>query len=147
MFREWKTKYDLVDNKQDDTLEYSYQNTFLYDPTKNGPGLTGDEIVTIAHPLILGIALTINADRPEMLPFVDKVIKGVLPDQKSFLWTGRAMDILFNGIPLDCRSDDFEVAGACAEFSSGTHKNIQPVNETFYKFSLFSGVSNLFVIL
>lgn len=132
-----------MDNKENDTLEYSYKNTFIYDPTQNGPGLTGEEIVTLAHPLLLAVALTFNVDRREMLPLINNAIKGVLPNQKTLFWTGRAMDILFDGLPLDCRSDEFEVAGACAEFGSGEYKNIQPVNDTFFKFSLFGGVSFL----
>lgn len=134
-------KYDLVDDNEADTLEYSYKNTFIYDPSKNGEGLTGEEIITLVHPMILGTALSINIDRPELLPFIESVINGVLNSPTDPFWTGRAMDILFDGIPLDCTSDDFEVAAACAEFSSGEHKAIQPFNETFYKFSLFGGVS------
>lgn len=135
----------MVDNKENDTLEYSYKNVFIYDPSKNGPGLTGEEIITMAHPLILGAALTMNVDRGEMLPLVNTAIKGVLPNQKSLFWSGRVMDMLFDGVPLDCTSDDFEVAGACAEFGSGEYKNISPVNESFFKISLFGGVSSSFL--
>lgn len=50
IFREWKEKFDLVDDDEEDTLTYHYKNTFLYKPEKNGPGLTGDEIITMIHP-------------------------------------------------------------------------------------------------
>lgn len=140
--REWKVKYDLVDDNDEDTLEYSYKNTFIYNPAKNGPGLTGDEVVTLVHPLILGMALSINVDRPELLPFIGNAINGIFGNPTDAFWTGRAMDILFGGIPLDCTSDAFEVAAACSEFSTGDYKSIQPLNETFYKFSLFGGVNS-----
>lgn len=139
--REWKVKYDLVDDDEADTLEYSYKNIFIYDPSKNGPGLTGEEMITLVHPLILGMALSVNVDRQELLPFITNAIKGILQAPTDPFWTGRVMDILFDGVPLDCRSDDFEVAAACGEFSTGEYKAIQPFNETFYKFSLFGGVS------
>lgn len=48
--REWKEKYDLVDDEESDTLTYNYKNTFIYKKEKNGPGLTGDEIVTMPNP-------------------------------------------------------------------------------------------------
>lgn len=48
--REWKEKFDLVDDEETDTLTYNYKNTFIYKKEKNGPGLTGDEIVTMANP-------------------------------------------------------------------------------------------------
>lgn len=142
--REWKVKFDLVDDNEADTLEYSYKNTFIYDPTKNGAGLTGNEIVTIMNPMILGMALGINVDRQELLPFIENAIKGVFGNPSDAFWTGRVMDILFDGIPLDCSSNAFEVAAACGEFSSGEHKAIQPLNESFYKFSLFGGVNSYF---
>lgn len=137
-------KFDLVDDNDADTLEYSYKNTYIYNPTKNGAGLTGNEIVTLMHPLILGMALSINVDRHELLPFIGAAINGILGNPTDAFWTGRVMDLLFDGIPLDCRSDAFEVAAACGEFSTGEYKAIQPINESFYKFSLFGGVNLCF---
>lgn len=134
-------KYDLVDNDEDDTLEYSYKNTFIYDPTQNGAGLTGNEIITIANPLLVGMALTLNVDRAEMLPLINAAVNGLFQQPKNIFWTGRAMQILFEGIPLDCSSDAFEVAAVCSEFASGEHSSIQPLNETFFNFSIFGGVS------
>lgn len=139
--REWKVKYDLIDDNDADTLEYSYKNTYIYNPTKNGVGLTGNEIVTLLHPLILGMALSVNVDRRELLPFIEAAINGILGNPTDAFWTGRVMDLLFDGIPLDCRSETFQVAAACGEFSTGDYKAIQPVNESFYKFSLFGGVN------
>lgn len=130
-----------MDDDEADTLEYSYKNIFIYNPVKNGEGLTGEEIITLVNPMILGIALGINVERRELLPFIDNAIKGLFQNPTDAFWTGRVLDILFDGIPLDCSSDAFEVAAACSEFSTGDHKNIQPLNETFYKFSLFGGVN------
>lgn len=139
--REWKSKADLVDNDEDDTLEYDFINTFIYAPEKNGPGLTGEEHVVVAHPLVLGMALAINMDREELLPFIQAAINGLLHTPKDIFFSGRVMDLLFDGIILDCSSEDFEVSAACSEFSSGQYKEIQPLNDTAYVFSLFGGVS------
>lgn len=49
-FREWKEKYNLVDNEENDTLTYRFKNTYIFRPDLSGPGLTGDEIVVIPHP-------------------------------------------------------------------------------------------------
>lgn len=43
-------------------------NTFIYRPEKNGPGLTGNEIVTIAHPMIMAMILAINVERYVLYP-------------------------------------------------------------------------------
>lgn len=48
--REWKEKYDLIDNDEEDTLTYHFKNTFKFRPDLSGPGLTGDEVITMPHP-------------------------------------------------------------------------------------------------
>lgn len=60
ILREYKDKIDIVDNKEEDTIEYDYRNTYIYKPEQNGIGLTGNEIVTVAHPLILAMIYSIN---------------------------------------------------------------------------------------
>lgn len=49
--REWKTKIDIVEDVDADTLEFTAINTFIYNQTLSN-GLTGDEIVTVIHPLL-----------------------------------------------------------------------------------------------
>lgn len=50
--REWKEKLDVVDDDADDTLEYTPKDTFIFNQEKSGK-LTGDEIITIPHPIIV----------------------------------------------------------------------------------------------
>lgn len=50
--REWKLKYDQVDDKEEDTIEFTLQNTFIFNKTLSN-GLTGNEEIVVAHPLIL----------------------------------------------------------------------------------------------
>lgn len=142
-FREWKEKYDTVDNDEDDTLEYNYKNTFIFRQELSGPGLTGQEILTLPHPMILGIGLTVNVDRKEILSLIPEVIDEMFHKPKDIFWTGPAMDMLFNGIPLDCSGESFSTAAACGEFESGEIKSIQYFNETAFKFSLFGGVKTV----
>lgn len=48
--REWKEKFDLIDDDKDDTLTYHYKNTFIFRADLSGPGLTGNEIITMPNP-------------------------------------------------------------------------------------------------
>lgn len=139
-FSEWKEKYDTVDNDTDDTLEYNYRNIFHFRPELNAPGLTGHEVITIPHPLMLGIGLTVNMDRPDMLSFIPELLDELFGNPKTVFWTGTVMDLLFDGIPIDCTGENFATAAACSEFESGDYKSIQYYNETSFKFSLFGGV-------
>lgn len=52
-YREWKEKYSPVDNEEEDTLTYRYKNTFIFRPDLSGPGLTGNEVITMPHPSTL----------------------------------------------------------------------------------------------
>lgn len=52
---EWKSKTDLVDNEDTDTVSFDMVNTFFFRPdlTAQESKLTGREVVTIPHPLIM----------------------------------------------------------------------------------------------
>lgn len=52
---EWKYKSDLVDNEQEDTVAFEMMNRFIFRPdlTMAASGLTGNEVVTIPHLLIM----------------------------------------------------------------------------------------------
>lgn len=51
-FREWKEKFDLTDNEEDDTLTFNMKNTFIFRPDMSN-GLTGNEIITTVNSLIM----------------------------------------------------------------------------------------------
>lgn len=95
----------------------------------------------VAHPLILAMILSINVDRPELLPFIQTAMNGLLNNPKDFFFTGRVWDLLYDGIDLDCSSDTFEVTAVCSEFDSGDYGEIRRINETTFKFALFGNVN------
>lgn len=56
--------------------------------------------------------------------------------------TARVMDILFNGIGIDCSSDEFEASSFCG--AMGNEKAINVVNDTYLTFSVLGPVSATF---
>ncbi len=70
-------------------------------------------------------------------------IKEIYHDPKTIFWTGKVMDLLFNGIDVDCTSDDFNSKATCAVFESGEIKAVMPKDdvEDFYQFSIFKSVT------
>ena len=130
-----------MDDKEEDTIEYDYRNTYQYKPERNGPGLTGNEIVTVAHPLLLAMILSVNVDRPELLTFIQTAVNGLLHNPQDIFFTGRLWDLLYDGVVLDCSSEDFEVNAVCSEFDSGDYAEIRRINETAFSFSMFGNVS------
>ncbi len=53
------------------------------------------------------------------------------------------MDLLFNGIDVDCSSDDFNSKTICSVFDSGEIKAITPKDgvEDVFQFALFKSVT------
>lgn len=88
------------------------------------------------------MALGVNVDRDGMLPLVATAINEILHNPKDAFWTGKAMDLMFDGIPLDCTSDDFNSRAVCALFEGGESPAIQPNGEDHFIFSMMGGVSS-----
>lgn len=49
------------------------------------------------------------------------------------------MDILFDGVAIDCSSEEFEASSVCSAL--GNEKAIKTVNDTHLSFSVLGGVS------
>lgn len=91
--------------------------------------------------MINGIALAVNVDRQPMLPLASTAIEEIFHPTDAF-WTGRAMDLMFDGIPIDCSSTNFNAKAVCSVFETGESQAIQPVDDENFKFSLLGGVSS-----
>uniref|UniRef100_A0A182P753 Sensory neuron membrane protein 1 n=1 Tax=Anopheles epiroticus TaxID=199890 RepID=A0A182P753_9DIPT len=130
---EWKEKYDTLDNVEDDTLTFTLRNTWIFRPDLSV--LTGEEIVTVPHPLIMGVLLTVQRDREAMMPLVKKGISILFDPLETAFLKVRVMDLLFDGIYIDCSSQDFAAKALCSGMDS--EGAVSPHNETHYKFSLF----------
>lgn len=86
--------------------------------------------------------MTLNVDKKPMIPMIAEAIKVMFHEPKNMFWTGRVMDALFNGIPIDCSGaeDSFQVKAVCGVFASGEVAAIKPLNDTHFSFSLFQAV-------
>lgn len=88
----------------------------------------------------MGLLLATNIDKQPMLPLIDNAIGNLFHNPKDAFYTGRAMDMLFNGVPLDCHSrDDHITAAMCFNFQN--EKSFKKVDSHHFTFSLFGGVS------
>lgn len=75
------------------------------------------------------------------LPPVGGAIKNLFNDPSDAFYTGRIMDILFDGVPVDCSAKD-QITGALCLTFEGT-RGFRRVNDTHLAFSIFGGVSSL----
>lgn len=73
-----------------------------------------------------------------MLTMVQSAIDLLFKSPTHMFYTGRIMDILYDGIPIDCTSDKFPSKAVCSAFEGGEVKAVRRLNETHYAFSLLS---------
>lgn len=103
-------------------------------------GLTGNEIVTLPHLIIVGSIMGVKKDRAPMLPLVIKAMKSIFDDPKTPFVKVKVMDILFNGIEFNCDGDDFASKAVCAAMRVEA-QGIKVVNETHFLVSILGHVS------
>lgn len=93
--------------------------------------------------VVATMLLAVNVDKKPMIGLADKAIKDLFHNPTDMFWTGRVMDVLFDGIPIDCSSENFEATATCSVFKSGEVAAIREHNETHFAFSLFSAVMTI----
>lgn len=88
--------------------------------------------------VIATMLLTLNVDKKPMLPMIKSAIDILFNNPQHVFYTGRVMDILFDGIPIDCSSDEFQAKAVCSVFESGEIKAVRPISSTHFAFSLLA---------
>lgn len=71
-----------------------------------------------------------------------KAMTQIFEPKTPFL-TARVMDILFDGVGIDCSSEEFEASSTCGALAN--EKAFKVVNETYLKFSILGSVSYIAV--
>ncbi|XP_055606895.1 sensory neuron membrane protein 1-like [Uranotaenia lowii] len=134
-FEEWKEKYDTADNEEEDTMAFNMRNTWIFRPDLSLP-LTGNEMITIPHPIIMGALIMVQRDKEAMLQLVSEGLSLIFaPLREHAFLTVRVMDLLFDGIPIDCSSEEFSAKAICSGLD--TEGAVLPLNDTHVKFSMF----------
>ncbi|XP_055389954.1 sensory neuron membrane protein 1-like [Condylostylus longicornis] len=136
-FDEWKDKINQEDDEVEDTITFDMRNTWIFRPDLSN-GLTGEEMITMAHPLVEMIALYVKKTRPPMIALVAEGLKELFYDNFNATYTGKFMDLFFRGIPIDCATDSFNAKAICSALHGGVAKNIVPYDKTTFLFSFLS---------
>lgn len=86
------------------------------------------------------MAMAVNTDRQSLIPLVATAIDELFHSPKEVFWSGTAMDLMFNGIPIDCSSRKAQARVVCMELRASGVQAIQIIDKTHLKFSLLGGV-------
>lgn len=93
--------------------------------------------------------MAVNVDKQPMLQMVEDALNKLFHNPADAFYTGRVMDLLYDGVELDCGADDNTVKALCLNFDA--EKAFRKTDATHYKFAMFSGVgyclSELFIFL
>ncbi|XP_044254441.1 sensory neuron membrane protein 1 [Tribolium madens] len=136
-FEEWKEKVDLDDNDDEDVMFYNPKDTFY---KANWPGcLDGSQMITMAHPLILGMVNTVVRTKPGAISLISKAINSIYNNPDSIFMTAPAIDILFDGVIIKCGVKDFAGKAVCSQLKEAP--DLRHVNDDDLAFS-FIGPKN-----
>ena len=86
--------------------------------------------------------IAVQRDRESMIDLAIAAFSQIFAPTSGFL-TASVMDILFNGIGIDCDHTEFEAQALCSLLDS-EGKGIKTVNATYKTFSVF-GTVNIFI--
>ncbi|CAH2267508.1 jg22596 [Pararge aegeria aegeria] len=136
-FEEWKEKVDVQDQDDTDTIKYKKLDAFYFKKELSGPGLTGEEVITLPHPFLMGLVNVVSRDKPAMLNMIGKAINGIFDNPPDIFLRVPVMDLLFRGIVMNCARTDFAPKAVCTALKKEAADRLifEPNNQ--YRFSLF----------
>lgn len=92
--------------------------------------------------VIAGMLMAINYDKQPMLPDVEVVLQNLFHNPTDAFYTGRAMDLMFNGIPVDCSAGEEHKVTAAVCLSFDDNASLRKIDDNTFTFSLFGSVSS-----
>lgn len=89
--------------------------------------------------VIAGIFLTANIDKQPLLPMLEGALNNLFHKPSDAFYTGRVMDLLFDGVEIDCsaRNDDTFTAAICMQLAD---EGLKKIDDDHYSFSTFGTV-------
>lgn len=86
------------------------------------------------------IGLAVHFEYRQFMHVAKAAIKELFHEPSDVFWTGRVMDLLFDGIEIDCDTNDPLAKLTCNQMRKIKNPAIQPADGKKLKFSLLGGV-------
>ncbi|XP_017775707.1 PREDICTED: sensory neuron membrane protein 1-like [Nicrophorus vespilloides] len=135
VYDEWKEKVHIEEDESEDTMTYTIKNTFIFNRELTKP-LTGNELVTIPHPLLAALAMAVERDKPSALSLVNKALNSIYRGPTTPFLTASVQDILFDGVYILCNVSDFAGKAVCAQLKMEATDLVE-VEPNIFRFSIF----------
>ncbi|XP_014214799.1 sensory neuron membrane protein 1-like isoform X2 [Copidosoma floridanum] len=133
-FEEWQEKVDLQDREDDDTVDYTVKNKWFFKPEMS-EGLTGEEELIVPHIFMLAMVMTIVREKASMIPLVSKAVDSIFKNPDNVFVRVKAMDVIVNGLPIDCTVKDLAGSAVCSEIKKNSDELMKD-DEDMFRFSL-----------
>lgn len=91
----------------------------------------------------MAIGLTVHYEMPQYLHVVSTAIDEIFHEPKDIFWTGRAMDLIADGIEIHCNTTNPLAKIACRSIrkTASRLQMLQQIDTQRMKFSFLGGVS------
>lgn len=86
--------------------------------------------------------IKVKREKEDMLSFVAQGMDVLFDNPKNAFITTRAWDMLYEGVPINCNHFDFAPKVICAALKSEMKDQIEVVNKTELRISMFKEVKN-----
>lgn len=96
--------------------------------------------LTLFSIVLNGIGLAVHFEFRQFMHVAVAAIKELFNEPTDVFWTGKAMDLLFNGIIIDCNTTDPLAKLTCNQIRKAKNPSIQSLENKNLKFSLLGGV-------
>lgn len=94
----------------------------------------------VVFAVIAGVLLATNYDKQPLLGAIEGAVNKLFHNPTDAFYTGRVMDLFFDGVSIDCTpSDDKFSSAACMTLEE--QNVVQKIDENHLKFSVFGGVN------
>lgn len=123
-------------------MSYNLTKKFFFNKNESFP-LSGDEVITMPHPILQFTVLTINKKNKDLLSITSSGLEEIFQPTSPFI-TAPFLDIFFRGIHINCIPKSITANVICSKFMSGIVSGSFKINETSFGFGLFKGVSFFF---
>lgn len=90
--------------------------------------------------VIVGIGLIVHYESRQLMRVAKGAIKEIFHDPSDAFWTGRAMDLMFHGIQIDCNATSAYSKVICQEMQERSGERFRSLDNGVLMFSMFAGV-------
>lgn len=84
--------------------------------------------------------MMVHFELPQFMHVAVAAINELFDEPKDVFWTGKAIDLLFNGIEIDCNVTNPLTKIACREIRKRKDSYFKRLDNNKYLFSMFGGV-------